>query len=309
MKLLESISRFAGNTFVIWVLLFTFLALVLPGRFLWIVPHISVLLGITMFGMGMTLSTDDLKQAFIQPKQVAIGVVAQYTFMPLLAYVLATGLRLPPEIASGVILVGCCPGGTASNVMTYLARGNVALSVAMTSVTTLLAPIITPVLTLLLASKWLPVSAGDMFLSVVKIVLIPIILGVAVQSLFGKRIARTIHVLPLVSVVAIVSIVAAVVNANQQKILESGLFILLIVALHNGLGYLLGYGIARLLKLDYADMKAISIEVGMQNSGLGAALATAHFTPFAAVPSAIFSAWHNISGALLATWWRKNLSD
>lgn len=305
MKTLERISQFAGNTFAVWVLLLAALAFFIPGGFTWIAPHIQILLGIIMFGMGMTLSVDDFKEVFKQPKKVAIGVVAQFTIMPLIAFGLAIAFRLPPEIAAGVILVGCCPGGTSSNVMTFLARGNIALSVAITSVTTLLAPFVTPALILLLASKWLPVSAGAMFISIVKIVLIPILLGLVVKMLFRKQVEHSVKALPLVSVVAIVAIVAAVVSVNQQKIAETGLLILLVVILHNSLGYLLGFWAARLLKLNYADQKAISIEVGMQNSGLGASLAAAHFSPLAAVPSAIFSVWHNISGSLIATWWSK----
>ena len=258
-----------------------------------------------MFGMGMTLSLDDFKEVLKQPKKVAIGVLAQFTIMPLIAFGLAVGFRLPPEVAAGVILVGCCPGGTSSNVMTFLAKGNVALSVAITSVTTLLAPFVTPALILLLASKWLPVSAGAMFWSVVKVVLIPIILGLIVKVLFNKQVEKSVKALPLVSVIAIVAIVAAVVSGSQEKIAEMGLLILLVVVLHNGLGYLLGFWVARLLKLEYYDQKAISIEVGMQNSGLGATLAATHFSPLAAVPSAIFSVWHNISGSLLATYWSK----
>ena len=305
MKILERISQFAGNTFAVWVLLFAALAFFVPDGFTWIAPYISILLGIIMFGMGMTLSVDDFKEVIKQPKNVILGVIGQFTIMPLLAFGLAVAFRLPPEVAAGVILVGCCPGGTSSNVMTFLAKGNVALSVAITSCTTLLAPFVTPALILLLASKWLPVSAGDMFWSVVKIVLIPIILGIVAKMLFHKQVEQSVKAMPLVSVIAIVAIVAAVVSGSQQKIAETGLLILLVVILHNTLGYLIGFGLARLFKLDYANQKAISIEVGMQNSGLGAALATAHFSPPAAVPSAIFSVWHNISGSLLATYWSK----
>lgn len=305
MRALERISQFAGNTFAVWVLLFAALAFFIPDGFTWIAPYISILLGLIMFGMGMTLSLDDFREVLKQPKKVAIGVLGQFTIMPLIAFGLAIAFRLPPEIAAGVILVGCCPGGTSSNVMSYLARGNIALSVAITSCTTLLAPFVTPALILLLASKWLPISAGAMFWSVVKVVLIPIILGIVVKMIFNKQVEQSVKALPLISVVSIVAIVAAVVGGNQQKIAETGLLILAVVVLHNSLGYLIGFWLARLLKLDYSDQKAISIEVGMQNSGLGATLAAAHFSPLAAVPSAIFSVWHNISGSLLATWWSK----
>ena len=305
MKLLENISRFAGNTFAIWVILFAILAFFIPDGFTWIAPHISLLLGIIMFGMGLTLSLDDFKGIVKAPKSVFIGVLAQYSIMPLLAFGLATLFQLPPEVAVGVILVGCCPGGTASNVMTFLAKGNTALSVTITAVSTILAPVLTPTLTLLFASKWLPVSAGDMFLSIVQIVLIPIVLGVIVRLLFQKQVDKSVKVLPLVSVVGIVAVASAVVAVNKESIATTGLLIFSVVILHNVLGLLVGYLLAKILRLDFQDQKAISIEVGMQNSGLGSALALAHFAPVAAVPSALFSVWHNISGPLLATWWGK----
>ncbi len=305
MKALEKAGIFAGNTFAYWVLLFAGLALLFPTGFTWIGPHIPLLLGIIMFGMGMTLSVNDFKEVFRHPKSVFIGVLAQYLIMPLLAFALAYGLGLSPEVAVGVILVGACPGGTSSNVMTYLARGNTALSVSITSVSTLLAPILTPAITLLLASKWLPVSLSAMFISVVKIVLVPIILGLIVKTLFRTQVEKSVKALPLVSVIGIVAIVAAVVSGSKEKILESGLLILAVVILHNALGYLLGFLAAKVLKMDYSDQKAISIEVGMQNSGLAAALAAAHFSPLAAVPGAIFSVWHNVSGSLLANYWGK----
>src|SRR5699024_10100704 len=212
---------------------------------------------------------------------------------------------LPPAIAVGVILVGSCPGGTASNVMTYLAKGNVALSVACTSVSTLLAPLLTPIVFYLLASQWIDISPSATFVSVLKMVLLPIALGVILRMIFKTSIMKATGVLPLVSVIAIVLIVAAVVSGSKQSIIESGLLIFGVVILHNGLGYLLGFWAAKFLKLDDSDAKAVSMEVGMQNSGLGVALAKTHFAldPVTAVPSAIFSFWHNISGPLLATYW------
>ncbi|MCA0993001.1 bile acid:sodium symporter family protein [Pseudalkalibacillus hwajinpoensis] len=305
MKALEKASRFAGNTFAIWVLLFAVLGFLYPEGFTWITSYITILLGIIMFGMGMTLSTNDFKEIVKQPKSVAIGVAAQFIIMPLLAYALAVVFRLPAEVAVGVILVGCCPGGTASNVITYLSKGNTALSVAITAVSTLLAPLLTPALVLLFASQWLPVSAGDLFLSIFQMVVIPITLGVIVKLIFKEKVAESVKALPLVSVISIVAIVAAVVGASKDRIAETGLLIFSIVILHNLLGLMIGYFLAKLFRLNERDQRAISIEVGMQNSGLGAALAAAHFNPIAAVPSAIFSVWHNISGPILATIWSK----
>lgn len=303
MGVLQKIGKFAGNTFAIWVLVAAGLAIWIPEYFTWISSYITILLGIVMFGMGMTLKLDDFKLILQHPKGVIIGIVSQFVIMPLLAFALAKVFNLPPEIAVGVILVGCCPGGTSSNVMTFLAKGNTALSVTITSFTTLLAPFVTPALIYLLASEWLPVSFMAMFMSVIKVVLIPIILGLLAQFLFRPIVEKSIDILPTVSVIAIVMIVAAVVSGSRDKILETGLIIFAIVILHNGLGYLIGFFVAKLFKLKYDDQKAVSIEVGMQNSGLGAQLAMAHFDPVSAVPSAIFSFWHNISGPILATFW------
>lgn len=303
MDALNRFSRFVGQTFALWAGLFAGIAFAAPETFKWVLPHIPLLLGIVMFGMGLTLSPADFKILGRHPKAVLVGVAAQFVIMPLTAYALAVGFNLPPEIAVGVILVGACPGGTASNVMTYLARGNVALSVAVTSISTLLAPVLTPAIFYLLANQWLDISATAMFGSIAKMVLLPIVLGVAAHLLFRKQTEAAVGVLPLVSVVAIVLIIGAVVGASKPKILESGLLILGVVVLHNGIGYLLGFLAAKLCKLPFDVQKTLAIEVGMQNSGLGAALASAYFTPLAAVPSAVFSVWHNISGSLLASYW------
>lgn len=305
MQAIARLSHFVGNTFAIWVLLFAILAFFFPPQFRWIAPYIVPLLGIIMFGMGLTLSKNDFAEVFKRPGTVLIGVLGQFIIMPALAWALCKTLQLPPEIAVGVILVGCCPGGTASNVMAFLARGDVALSVAVTSVTTLLAPVVTPALIYLLASQWLEVSATAMFWSIVQVVILPILLGIMAQSLLRDKVKACVAVLPLVSVVAIVAIVAAVVAASQERIATSGMQIFAVVVLHNGLGLLLGYWLAKLVGLNVAQRKTLSIEVGMQNSGLGAALATAHFSPLAAVPSAIFSVWHNISGPLIATLYQR----
>jgi BASS family bile acid:Na+ symporter len=302
---LARFSRFVGNTFAIWVLLFAALAFYYPDTFKVIGPYIVPLLGIVMFGMGLTLSKEDFREVTRRPRDVVIGVLGQFIIMPSLAWLLAKALSLPPEVAVGVILVGCCPGGTASNVMTFLARGDVALSVTVTSVTTLLAPIVTPALIYLLASQWIDVSATAMFWSIVQVVVLPIALGVLAQYLLKDKVRVGVAVLPLVSVVAIVAIVAAVVAGNQARIATSGLMIFAVVVLHNGLGLLIGYGLAKVCGMSVSKRKAISIEVGMQNSGLGVALAMAHFSPLAAVPSAIFSVWHNISGPIAATLFRR----
>jgi len=305
MKMLEKISEFVGNTFAIWVLLFTLLAYFYPDAFTWIAPYIVPLLGIIMFGMGLTLSSDDFEAVFRRPRDVAIGVGAQYIIMPLLALGLASIFPLSNEVAAGVILVGSCPGGTASNVMTYLSKGDTALSVTITSVSTLLAPVVTPGLVLLFASKWIPISALALFWSIIKIVILPLILGFGVKMVFGDKVKAGIKALPLVSVIVIVAIVAAVIGLSRDKLTSSGFIIFSVVMLHNLLGLLIGYGIAKVLNMDEGKRRALSIEVGMQNSGLAATLATIHFSPLAAVPSAIFSVWHNISGPAVANYFRR----
>ncbi|MEG2921040.1 MAG: bile acid:sodium symporter family protein [Acinetobacter sp.] len=298
-------TQFIQKTFALWVVLFAGIALIVPEAFVWLKAYIIWMLGIIMFGMGMTMTVDDFKGVLHSPKAVVIGVVAQFMVMPGLAYLLCQLFQLPPAIAIGVILVGCCPGGTASNVITYMAKGNTALSVACTSVSTILAPVLTPAIFYFLASQWIEINAMSMLGSILQVVLFPIILGLIVRSVLKQKVETYIQVMPLISVLAIVAIVAAIIAGSKTQILESGLLILAVVALHNGLGYLLGFGASRLFKLPYADSKAIAIEVGMQNSGLGVALAAVHFaaSPITAVPSAIFSLWHNISGPALATYW------
>lgn len=301
MMVLAGLSRFVGKSFAFWVLGFAALGFLLPDLFRQLTPWIVTLLGIIMFGMGLTISGRDFAEVFRRPGQVGIGVGSQFLIMPLLAFGLTRIIPMPPEVAAGVILVGCCPGGTSSNVMTYLARGDTALSVACTSVTTLLAPVVTPFLVLMLAREYLPVDAWAMFQSIVKVVLLPLALGLLAQRLVPGVVARAIPVLPLVSVTGIVLIVAAVVGASKGAILQSGLMIFGVVVLHNLLGFLIGFLAARAAGLPLAARKAIAIETGMQNSGLAAALATTYFSPLAAVPAALFSVWHNISGAIAAS--------
>ncbi|MBD9371376.1 bile acid:sodium symporter family protein [Rhizobium sp. ARZ01] len=302
MKAIASLSAFVGKTFALWVILFAVLGFVLPDTFKQLTPYIVTLLGIIMFGMGLTLSLDDFREVARRPFDVGVGVASQFIIMPLIAVVLTKIIPMSPEVAAGVILVGCCPGGTSSNVMTYLSKGDVALSVACTSVTTLAAPLVTPFLVWFFASQYLPVDAMAMLVSILKVVLLPLALGFLLQKLLPRVVTAAVPALPLVSVAGIVLIVAAVVGASKAAIASTGLMIFAVVILHNGVGYLLGYFAARMTGLSVAKRKAIAIEVGMQNSGLGAALANAHFSPVAAVPSAIFSVWHNISGALIANY-------
>ena len=298
-------ARVAVTVFPILILAAAVIGFLAPGPSLVLLPWVNVLLGVIMFGMGLTLTVPDFALVARRPLPVLIGVVAQFVIMPLIGLGVSVALQLPAELAAGVILVGCAPGGTSSNVITYLARADTALSVTMTSISTLLAPLLTPVLTLLLAGQYMNVSAGDMAVTIVKIVLLPVIGGLVVRVLFSRLVDRILPALPWVSVIAISLVVAAVVANSAEQLLAAGLLVLLAVVLHNGFGYLIGYGAARLLRQPVRSARTVSIEVGMQNSGLAAGLAAQYFSPVAALPGAVFSIWHNLSGAMLAAVYRR----
>jgi BASS family bile acid:Na+ symporter len=240
-----------------------------------------------------------------RPAAFVIGVAAQFVVMPALGWAIANGFQLSPDLAVGVILVACAPGGTASNVIVFLSRGDTALSVAMTSVSTLLAPLLTPALVLLLAGEYLPVGFADLFVSILKIVLAPVLLGLLLRRVAARAIERVLPALPLVSVTGIAVVVMAVVAASAPTLATVGVLVLVTVVLHNLLGLSIGYTVARVCRLDEPARRAIGVEVGMQNSGLAASLATTHFNPAAALPAAIFSVWHNVSGSLLASYWAR----
>ena len=263
---------------------------------------INPMLGVIMFGMGLTLSPKDFKIVLSRPKDILIGCLAQFTIMPLLAWLLTLAFSLPKELALGVILVGCCPGGTASNVITYLAKGDLALSVGMTACSTLLAPIVTPLLVLLTAGTMVEVDTLGMLLSIVYVVIAPIIVGLLCQRFIPRITKAVTPYLPAFSSLAIALVVGIIVSHNADRLMLGGLIVILVVILHNLLGLSLGFAIGRLLRLEKPKCVALSIEVGMQNSGLASSLANMHFAayPLATIPGAVFSVWHNISGALAA---------
>ena len=303
MKFLEKLSDFVGKYMAFIVVVVAAAALFVPTALIWIkTSWITTLLMIVMFGMGLTLNPVDFAVVFRRPKDVILGCLAQFTIMPLLAFALGKAFALDDALLVGVILVGTCPGGTSSNVITYLSKGDVALSVGMSRVSTLLAPLLTPALTYLLLRQTVSVDMAAMFMSIVKVVILPIAAGFVINKFFSSTTQKAVKVLPLVSVTAIVMIVAAVVSANSAKIMTTGVLVFSVVILHNILGYGLGYVIAAFLKVPLAKKKAISIEVGMQNSGLATSLAATSFPSLAlaTVPGAVFSVWHNISGAILA---------
>lgn len=263
---------------------------------------VSPLLGVVMFGMGLTLDVREFGRVFTHPRNVLVVFLCQFTIMPLAAVLLVRLFSLPPELAVGVILVGCCPGGTSSNVITYLSKGDVALSVGMTSVSTLVAPVITPLLVKLLAGAYIPIRFWAMFLSIVEVIILPIALGLLVKRFFPRFSQAVADYLPAFSTIIITVIVMAVVAANSGSLHICGLTVIVVVILHNLLGLMLGLLAGKLLHMSVRQMTAVSIEVGMQNSGLACSLAATHFASMALapVPGAVFSVWHNISGALAA---------
>jgi len=302
MSRMKKICDFLSRNIAVLIIIFSVIAFFYPKGFSWATNYTSLFLGTAMFGMGLTIKAEDFKVVFTRPKDLCIGFVLQYTVMPLAAFALAKMFGLSADLALGVILVGCCPGGTASNVITYVADGDVPLSVGMTIVSTLLAPLCTPVLVYFLAGSWVEVSLISMVISVVKVVLVPVLAGILIYRIFPKQVDAVREMLPLVSVVAIVMIISGIVGSNAEKIMACGLLVMAVVALHNIIGLALGTGVAKLLKLEKKKVTAIGIEVGMQNSGLAISLATANFAanPLATLPGAIFSVWHNISGTIYA---------
>ncbi len=308
---MKRICQIIAKYLTVLVLLAAVLGLLFPGAIRYLKPaYINPLLGVIMFCMGMTLKTDDFRVVFRRPKDVLIGCLAQFTVMPLLAFALTKIFSLDAALAIGVILVGCCPGGTASNVITYLAKGDLALSVGMTATSTLLAPVLTPLLVWLLAGEKVQVDVLGMLLSILWVVILPIGLGLLVKRFAPRVSEKAVAYLPALSTLTISTIVFIVIAANAEKLLSSGLIIILVVILHNLCGLGVGYLIGVALRLSPAKRRAISIEVGMQNSGLASSLANLHFAayPMAAIPGAIFSVWHNISGGIVARLFIRTIS-
>lgn len=302
---LRGVADFTGRWFAVLVVLGGVAGLVFPEQTVQAAEYIPLLLGVIMFGMGLTLRVGDFALVLRRPWAVLLGLAAQFVVMPLAAWAIGGLFGLSGLLLVGMVLVGAAPGGTASNVIVYLARGDVALSVTMTSVATLLAPLLTPLLVLWLASSELPVEFWALFESIVQIVLVPVVAGVLVRALAGRYVERVLPYLPLVSVTGIVVVVAAVVGANADVVSAGSALLVAAVVAHNAVGLLLGYVAAVVTGLDESARRAISIEVGMQNSGLSASLATTHFAPLAALPAALFSVWHNVSGSALATYWAR----
>lgn len=299
------------NAFPLWIILCSALALVHPAIFTWFSGSmITYGLGVIMLGMGLTLRPEDFKNVMKTPRWVLAGAVLQFTVMPLLGWSLGYLFHLPMPFAVGLIIVSCCPGGTASNVISYLARANVALSVSMTAVSTLLAIALTPLLTTWLIGDKIDVSAFQLFLGTLKVVLVPVLLGVLLNKYLPKITRKILPVAPLIAVIAIVLIVASIIGQGRDEILQSGVRLMGAVFSLHLLGFVLGYFMSRLVSKHSEVNRTISIEVGMQNSGLGAYLARANFAnPAIAIPSAISSATHSIIGSVAAGIWRSKNND
>lgn len=317
--------RWATNLFALWTVLGTIWAWFVPAHYLWVVDGtfrpfgqtlVSVLLGVIMLGMGLTLSPQDFARVLKLPRAVASGVVLQFTIMPLAGISFAALFALEPGLAVGLILVACCPGGTASNVVAYLARANLALSVTMTLASTLMAVVLTPLLTGWLAGVFVEIDRWALFRGMITVVLLPVIAGVLLNRLFPTATARIAAISPLASVIGVVLIVGGIIAQSKPLIIEhAGVLLLALLALH-ATGFALGYVLSGLLKLGEAERRTCAIEVGMQNSGLGSTLAAspsfaAQFAlpmqaALAPVPSAVSAVYHVVIGSLLAAWWRRS---
>ncbi|MEY0031321.1 bile acid:sodium symporter family protein [Providencia rettgeri] len=290
--------------FPLWALLLSIFAYYTPNSFTGISPFISYLLMLIMFTMGVTLRISDFKRVVTRPAPVIICTFIHYLIMPLAAWLLAKAFDMPADLAVGMILVGSVASGTASNVMIYLARGDVALSLTISSVSTLVGVFATPLLTLLYADTSISVNVMSMLLSILQIVIIPIIAGLVIHHLFSEIVKKIEPFLPSLSMICILAIISAVVAGSQSHIASVGFMVAIAVVLHNGIGLIGGYWGGRLFGFDESTCRTLAIEVGMQNSGLAATLGAQYFGAMAALPGALFSVWHNLSGSLLAGYWQ-----
>jgi BASS family bile acid:Na+ symporter len=301
-------KKFASGTttlFPLWALLAAGWAYVQPAPWATMKSLIVPLLGLVMFGMGLTLTGDDFRRVFHRPGLIGLGIAAQFGFMPLLAFTISRILGLPSQLTAGMLLVGCVSGGTASNVITYLARGDTALSITLTFCSTLLAVVATPALTWLYLHQTVQVPVVDMLVSILQIVLLPVLAGMAINHFWSRRLAFFQPVFPLISVAAIVLIIGIIIGLNQEKIASTTPIIMLAVILHNLGGMAFGYSISKAFRCPPAICRTLAIEIGMQNSGLAVALGLKYFSAAAALPGALFSIWHNLSGSVIAALWSR----
>lgn len=297
------------HLFPLWAILLSAVAYALPAPFIELKSSIIPLLTVIMFSMGLTLKLDDFKRALAMPGLITAGLVLQYSVMPATALLVTSVFGLEAALVTGFILLGSSPGGTASNVITYLAGGNVALSITLTSISTILAVLLTPWLTFLLADTSIDVPVMKMLVNILYMVIFPVSLGIVLRHFYASQIQGISQLLPLVAVTAIVVIIAIITALNKDNLGQTGLLVAAAVIAHNAIGLMAGYFTASLLGFEPAEGRTLAIEVGMQNSGLAVALAIKHFSAAAALPGALFSIWHNISGSILAFFWSKKTAS
>ena len=274
-----------------------------PDTFRPLLPYVTNLLTIVMFGLGITLTFGDFRRVILQPGPVIAGVLIHYVVMPLAAFLIARGLHMQPELTTGMILVGSVASGTGSTLMVFLAKGDVALSITIAAMSTVVGIVATPLLTRFYVDATVPVDVRGMLLSILQIVALPVSAGLLLNQFAARLVKRIEPVLPFVSIVAILAIIGAVVAGSQASIATVGPIVLLAVVLHNAVGLLGGYWTGKLLGFEEKICRTLAFEVGMQNSGLAATLGRIYFSPLAALPGALFSVWHNLSGSMLAGYW------
>ena len=296
METVKKVNSLFNKYLVLFVVGVAAIALWVPQTFTWASNYTSFFLQVIMFGMGMTMTLGDFSEVLKTPGKVLLVSAMQFGFMPLSAFLIAKLFNLPDDMALGLILVGCVPGGTSSNVITYLSNGNAPLSITATSVSTLLAPLVTPLLLSFYGSAYVEISFWAMFLSIFQIVLVPIVAGVVVNYLLGRHIDTVKEFLPTVSTLGILLVLGGTVSVNAETLMTSGLVMFLAVTLHNMSGYLFGHGVSYLVKMDEGSTRAMSIEVAMQNTGLAASLGLTHFNPAVALAGAVGAIMHNVVG-------------
>ena len=312
---MKRIFKAVEKYFFILILFAVSISMIYPKSFEWVLSEynginvLNLLLSIVIFTMGTTLNADDFVRVFKNPKEISVGIVAQYAIMPILALTLAKMFSLDTALTVGLILVGTVPGGTASDVITFLAKGDVALSVSLTAISTLISPILTPIITLLLIGNQIHFNPMDMFISIIEIVIIPIFLGLMLNYKFPDFCEKLKDYLPALSSIVVCLIVAGVIGTNKQAILTSSAIIIIVVILQYFIAMLLGFGIGRLVGMDRKQIITVSIEIAFQNSGLSTGLAKAHFPNLsqATVPGALYSVWQNLVGSILAYIFRRQL--
>ena len=312
---MKRIFKLVDKYFFIIILLAVGISLLYPNSFAWVLSEysginiINLLLSIVLFTMGTTLKVDDFINVFKNPKEIAAGISAQYIIMPLIAFCLASAFSLDTALTVGIILVGTVPGGTASDVITFLAKGDVALSVSLTAVSTVISPILTPLITLLLIGNQIQFNPVDMFISIVEIVIVPIAIGLTLNYKFPDFCEKLKDYLPAISSMVVCLIVAGVIGANKQAILTSSMIIIVVIVLQYFIAMGLGFAIGHLVGMGRKQIITVAIELAFQNSGLSTSLAKTHFPSLsqATVPGALYSVWQNFAGSILAYIFRRYL--